>query len=360
MKIKIDKKQVIKEEKHRPIQRKNIFGDEDSLEDASPNQMLSEEEYLRYVQRVLSEELQDVIAEEVNPRELLKKVCAKKGMIIKAIQNKQVGDLIWWAEALGYVPEEMEELRVNLEKLLGTTPDEILDNPIAMAAAVGAIEMACVLGESKMSRLLEDESNWDKLLKTARSFPASVGKAGHSIGRLFRRKSRKKKTPEVGTPIEAAPEEGTVTDTDLIEGAVEKLWKAWEQLDAEPGDWDVEDKKQLNQLMSAIKHWIRTIRKTGDPDDQDELDEILGDLGELRAEVTEALKSIGTADTGTYGKSLNWSLGPVSVEGRARYRKFYSDLKKYDIDPKLLGRADYVWGPKHDRAYQALVKAVNA
>jgi len=216
------------------------------------------------------------------------------------------------------------------------------------------------LGESKMSRLLEDESNWEKFLKTAASFPASVGKAGQSIGRLFRRKPRKKKTPEEGTPIEAAPEEGTVTDTDLIEGAVEKLWKAWEQLDAEPGDWDVEDKKQLNQLMSAIKHWIRTIRKTGDPDDENELDEILGDLGELRAEVTEALKSIGTADTGTYGKSLNWSLGPVSVEGRARYRKFYSDLKKYNIDPKLLGRADYVWGPKHDRAYQALVKAVNA
>ena len=194
MKIKIDKKQVIKEEKHRPIQRKNIFGDEDSLEDASPNQMLSEEEHLRYVQRVLSEELQDVIAEEVNPRELLKKVCAKKGMIIKAIQNKQVGDLIWWAEALGYVPEEMEELRVNLEKLLGTTPDKILDNPIAMAAAIGAIEMACLMGESTRAhgrfKGAIDEDLEDLFLGPTRGLMRGLGRvasrAGHGVSDITR------------------------------------------------------------------------------------------------------------------------------------------------------------------------------
>lgn len=394
MKIKIDKKQVIKEEKHRPIQRKNIFGDEDSLEDASPNQMLSEEEHLRYVQRVLSEELQDVIAEEVNPRELLKKVCAKKGMIIKAIQNKQVGDLIWWAEALGYVPEEMEELRVNLEKLLGTTPDKILDNPIAMAAAIGAIEMACLMGESTRAhgrfKGAIDEDLEDLFLGPTRGLMRGLGRvasrAGHGVSDITRTLSKISpvlRNPAVATGQLLAPgpqpdakglgaAAAGVADRKKRIRAVRKFRSVLKEISKALGeiaeaDMSVAERKQvLGPIVETLREFQRDLRElkpvTRDRGEIGAIDDLKTKVKRLLARAAGMIKApekTKTAGTGEYGQP-GWSLGSVHDEGRPRYRRFYADLKKYGVDPKILGRKDFVWGPKHDAAYEELIKKMNS
>ena len=108
MKIKLSKKkQVLKESKQK---EKNFFRDGNFSQE--------------YVNQVLAEELEKVINEELNPLEIKKSICDNKDMILGAIKAGKVNNMLWWAEALGVIPEEMEQARETLENLLGTDPDK--------------------------------------------------------------------------------------------------------------------------------------------------------------------------------------------------------------------------------------------
>ena len=129
MKIKISKnKQVLKESKQK---EKNFFRAADFSQE--------------YVNQVIREEFENVINEEINPLEIKRAICDKKDMIVGAIKAGKVNNLLWWAEALGMVPEEMEQARETLENLLGTDPDKILQTPGAKEGAVAAIELMCMI-----------------------------------------------------------------------------------------------------------------------------------------------------------------------------------------------------------------------
>ena len=133
MKIKLSKKkQVLKESKQK---EKNFFRATDS----------AEETFQERVDHILREEFESVIAEKVNPLEIKRQICDKKSMILKAIEAGQVNNMLWWAEALDIIPDEMEAARASLQKLLGTDPDKLLQIPGAKEGAIAAIEMMCMI-----------------------------------------------------------------------------------------------------------------------------------------------------------------------------------------------------------------------
>ena len=407
MKIKLSKKkQILKESKQK---EKNFFRATDSAE-----RTLQER-----VDNILREELEGVIAEKVNPLEIKRQICDKKSMIVKAIEAGQVNNMLWWAEALGIIPDEMEKARASLQKLLGTDPDKLLQIPGAKEGAIAAIEMMCMipLEESKLltesasrgadelhalidglgtgdirdfnrisardeacqiykiynkrygmlSTALKNEDKLSDSYSLTLSGPKNNkdGEWRRIIRRFYRAcdredaaKAKAKAPTPRSAPRRAAPDLSVDIDEDEARDMLNKIEMEWE---SKRHTRKSAHKLYSGRLAPLIGKLNIAVKHGGWVDDGEDFKPVRRDaiaLGKSIQNFLKALSAQSEKDTGEYGKSSNWSLGPVSVEGRARYRKFYSDLKKYNVDPKLLGRADFVWGPKHDRAYAALLKKV--
>lgn len=300
MKIKLSKKkQVLKESKQK---EKNFFRDGNFSQE--------------YVNQVLAEELEKVINEELNPLEIKKSICDNKDMILGAIKAGKVNNMLWWAEALGVIPEEMEQARETLENLLGTDPDKILSTPGAKEGAVAAIELMCMLRLDELGAV--QSGALGAAMKAADNQRRAIGK-----------------TPKPAISLGAVPS-----------GPVSAALKASGYTD-----------DQIADLL------LKGPRRQADPAQQDPggatlatgyEDRLKAAMARYAADPESTYAPSSAANTSVYGRP-GFSLGPVRDEGREAYRKFYRDVDKYDVK-HLLGRKDFTWGPKHQKTYDAMIK----
>lgn len=358
MKIKISKnKQVLKESKQK---EKNFFRSGDFSQE--------------YVNQVIREEFENVINEEINPLEIKRAICDKKDMIVGAIKDGKVNNLLWWAEALGMVPEEMEQARETLENLLGTDPDKILQTPGAKEGAVAAIELMCMipLEESLgvgIASSAAKEAGWRRDPRV-RAVLDPIDAVRQYLDR----------NPSPRAAYRGKASSTSINDGDL-EDRLDKIEKRFEELKAKFDRTEypvkISFRKQITSLYrKSLAPLIGKIVVAINNPDEDSFFDDVDDLKELRKRARnlsarmrivmmskqstefdaqlDAAKSKDDSGGGKYGDP-GFSLGPVRQVGREAYRQFYRDVDRLGVKD-LLGKKDFVWGPKHQRAYDAMVK----
>jgi len=78
--------------------------------------------------------------------EMLKSICAKKDMIVGAIEKGQLSNAMALGKLLGMVPEQATLLVDTIVQMAGVDDiDELLANPGAKETAIMAIETGCSL-----------------------------------------------------------------------------------------------------------------------------------------------------------------------------------------------------------------------
>ena len=79
-------------------------------------------------------------------REMVKKVCDNKAIIIKAIKTGQISNAIWVADKLGITPPEVREIHDAILSVTGhDSIDQLLADTQSKEIAIQAIDKGCTL-----------------------------------------------------------------------------------------------------------------------------------------------------------------------------------------------------------------------